>query len=461
MIRNERQYRVTQSQRAKLALELQRTPGSDVPDWVAKASRDAMASQVVEMDEALADYDALRLGAASSTTEVNDLADLPRALIRARIAGKLTQRDLAERLGLREQQIQRYEATDYAGASISRLVEVMAALGVTFGGELTLPAEAGSASTLRRTLIELGISGKTVSRRFFGANAGAPAAAGWMNAAARAARIFQASMEDLMSGNVAAVANQGSFRASTAVNRETVNGYARYAEYLAQRLALACTVEYRPLPDASQLRVELGDELVQHPLQALVRTCWQHGVPVLPLTDTGTFYGACWQFEGRPIIALKHGMRSPDRWAFLLAHEMEHARNPDDEPVLEEDLNVREWRARPTEQAADVYAARLLLGEMAEAMVRVAVDRAGGDVARLKSVVPDIAVAGGVSVGLLADHVAFRVASSNVNWWATANRLHLTDQDAWRITRSALFDYIDFSRLDILDRDILIDGIGP
>jgi transcriptional regulator with XRE-family HTH domain/Zn-dependent peptidase ImmA (M78 family) len=461
VIRNERQYRVTQSERAKLAFELQRTPGSDVPDWVAKASRDAIASQVVEMDEALADYDALRVGAVSSTTEVNDLADLPRALIRARIAGKLTQRDLAERLGLREQQVQRYEATDYAGANIARLVQVMVALGVSFGGELTLPVEAGGASTLRRTLIELGIGSKTVTRRFFGANAGAPAAAGWLNAAARAARVFQASVEDLMSGNVVAVANQGSFRASTAVNRDTVNGYARYAEYLAQRLALACTVEYRPLPDASQLRVELGDELVQRPLQALVRTCWQHGVPVLPLADPGEFYGACWHIDGRPVIALKHGMRSPDRWAFLLAHEMDHARNPDGEPVLEADLDVREWRARPSEQAADVYAAGLLLGETAEAMVRVAVDRAGGDVARLKSVVPDVAAAGRVSVGLLADHVAFRVASSNVNWWATANRLHPTDQDAWRISRSALFDYVDFSRLDTLDRDILIDGIGP
>jgi hypothetical protein len=140
---------------------------------------------------------------------------------------------------------------------------------------------------------------------------------------------------------------------------------------------------------------------------------------------------------------------------------MEHARNPDGEPVLEADLDAREWRTRPNEQAADLYAARLLLGETAEAMVRVAVNRAGGDVARLKSVVPDVATAGGVSVGLLADHVAFRVASSNVNWWATANRLHPTDQDAWHITRSALFDYIDFSRLDTLDRDILIDGIGP
>ena len=36
----------------------------------------------------------------------------------------------AERLGLQEQQIQRYEATDYASASLTRIKEVVSALGI-------------------------------------------------------------------------------------------------------------------------------------------------------------------------------------------------------------------------------------------------------------------------------------------------------------------------------------------
>jgi transcriptional regulator with XRE-family HTH domain len=49
-------------------------------------------------------------------------------LIRARISAGLSQRELAARLGLKEQQIQRYEATNYETASLRRVLEIAAAL---------------------------------------------------------------------------------------------------------------------------------------------------------------------------------------------------------------------------------------------------------------------------------------------------------------------------------------------
>lgn len=63
--------------------------------------------------------------------EATRLDQLPVALIRARIARGVTQRQLAERTGLAEQAIQRYEATDYNGVSFARLVEIADALEVT------------------------------------------------------------------------------------------------------------------------------------------------------------------------------------------------------------------------------------------------------------------------------------------------------------------------------------------
>ena len=42
--------------------------------------------------------------------------DLPKALIRARIAAGMTQEGLAPRLGVKPQQVQRYEATEYGSA---------------------------------------------------------------------------------------------------------------------------------------------------------------------------------------------------------------------------------------------------------------------------------------------------------------------------------------------------------
>lgn len=61
--------------------------------------------------------------------DVTSIERLPQNLIRARIASGLTQRELAARLGVKEQQIQRYEATNYASASLARVLEVARILG--------------------------------------------------------------------------------------------------------------------------------------------------------------------------------------------------------------------------------------------------------------------------------------------------------------------------------------------
>ncbi len=66
---------------------------------------------------------------------------MPVGLIRARIALGLTQKQLAERVGLKEQQIQRYEDTDYASASFSRLKEIIEALGLDIEEKIFLPKD--------------------------------------------------------------------------------------------------------------------------------------------------------------------------------------------------------------------------------------------------------------------------------------------------------------------------------
>ena len=60
--------------------------------------------------------------------KASTLEDLPNILIRARIAKGFSQRQLAEAIGLKEQQIQRYEAEEYASANLQRLSEIAKAL---------------------------------------------------------------------------------------------------------------------------------------------------------------------------------------------------------------------------------------------------------------------------------------------------------------------------------------------
>jgi len=63
--------------------------------------------------------------------EAANFGDLPRILIRARIVQGLTQRELAVRVGLKEQQIQRYESEEYAKANLQRLQVIAEALNLS------------------------------------------------------------------------------------------------------------------------------------------------------------------------------------------------------------------------------------------------------------------------------------------------------------------------------------------
>jgi len=92
-----------------------------------KAEQEALRSQLADLRAEMRAYEALRSGK-HAVVKLSSLDDLPRALIQARIAQGLTQKDLAQRLGLKEQQIQRYEATDYASARLARLIRVGRAL---------------------------------------------------------------------------------------------------------------------------------------------------------------------------------------------------------------------------------------------------------------------------------------------------------------------------------------------
>jgi len=143
MIANERQYQITklEAERFEQALAQADEKGAHLHPRLRQAMREVMESQLEELRGQLAEYDALRRGKIA-VLELHSLRDLPEALIRARIASGLTQKQLAARLGLKEQQIQRYEATRYAGASLARVQAVADALGVKIHGRVMLPNSA-------------------------------------------------------------------------------------------------------------------------------------------------------------------------------------------------------------------------------------------------------------------------------------------------------------------------------
>jgi len=128
MIANERQYRTSKSQ---LQMLLDAITEMGIPDEeisvLEKAERDALMSEVAVLRDQIKEYEDLRSGKVK-VLRARGLEGLPGMLVRARIGQRLTQRELAALVGIREQQIQKYEASDYAGASLTRLREIANAL---------------------------------------------------------------------------------------------------------------------------------------------------------------------------------------------------------------------------------------------------------------------------------------------------------------------------------------------
>lgn len=143
MITNERQYRITKAQAARFreAVAQAEPEAPDLDPRLRQAMQEGLDSQLQTLQQELEDYDALRRGR-PAVMELHSLTELPQALIRGRIAAGLSQRQLAERLGLREQQVQRYEATSYAGVSLERAQEVANALGLRLQERVVLPKAA-------------------------------------------------------------------------------------------------------------------------------------------------------------------------------------------------------------------------------------------------------------------------------------------------------------------------------
>ena len=95
---------------------------------------DAELTDIDEWSEQMREYERLKSGHA--TLELHSLSELPAILVKARVAAGLTQKQLAQKLGLAPQQIQRYEATRYRTITLARMQEVAVALGVRAKGEI-------------------------------------------------------------------------------------------------------------------------------------------------------------------------------------------------------------------------------------------------------------------------------------------------------------------------------------
>jgi HTH-type transcriptional regulator / antitoxin HipB len=145
MIQNEHQYKVSQGKIKEIEQSLEQLykEKNSLHPRQFKMRESGLQGILAEVREEIEKYDALK--EKPMVIEIESFAEIPVALIKARIALGMTQKDLAEKLGMKEQQIQRYEANQYGSAGFHRLTEVAEALEVTLNSSLL---------TLRKSLTQ-------------------------------------------------------------------------------------------------------------------------------------------------------------------------------------------------------------------------------------------------------------------------------------------------------------------
>jgi HTH-type transcriptional regulator/antitoxin HigA len=128
MITNERQYKITKNQLIKMneainSLKSKKLQLKSDAEFFANVEIDALLSEKVNLEKQILEYEKLKSGIVNVFKGLT-LAELPKILIEARIAKNLSQHKLAALVGVKEQQIQRYEAQQYSVTSFARISKI-------------------------------------------------------------------------------------------------------------------------------------------------------------------------------------------------------------------------------------------------------------------------------------------------------------------------------------------------
>lgn len=473
MIKNERQYKITKTELAKLeqALSesgLQKETGID--PLLLRAEQEGIRSQMADLRAEVREYDVLREGKFVFPS-LSAFVDFPAILIKARIARGLTQKELATKLGLKEQQIQKYEATDYASANFSRIKEVARALGIDVPVASTHRPATVSLAKLINRLKAVGIDRELILRRVLPPSL-ADTAIDSEDAASDSfvyqvayyvGKVFGWSPQDIVQADKELIMDMTlapvKLKVAANANERRVNAYVVYTHYLALILIQAARNKEPQQPPENPYRTR--DELLGRygslTLESVMDYLWDLGYVILPLNDQGAFHGAYFRENYRHVIVLKQKTSSSSRWMFDALHEAYHSIQEPKSPnvVMVDSDSFVTRQASKEELTANQYAGAVLLGKNPQRLAEQCLTEAGHDLRMLKSAVQRVASSENVPVDSLANYLAYRLSLQGQNWWGAAENLQASGPDPFAVAKGMLLQHVDLSKLAESDIQIV------
>ena len=462
MIKNDHQFGITKTQARRFEEALFSARAKEVPEGtdplIWRAYIDGMESQLSTLRRQMDEYELLKSGKVDRI-EVASLDELPLGIIKARIARGLTHQELANRIGVKPQQIQRWENSDYEAAGFNNLIKIADALGISVHESITFRHKAQNNTEI---LAECGIDLKFLQRRIVPDAGREPHKI--LSAASDYLRkiwglvVMSDGRIDKRTFSCAATASVR-YKLPKDANSLRVRAYTQYAYHIAEKVAETLPERSAVVPrDWEQARKTFSGPDGMVSLETVLRKAWGMNIAVIPLSDSIRFHGCCWRIKNRNVIILKQSVRAEARWLFDLLHELYHAGEATEHAfdAVVGDGTEEERRLSSEEKAANEFAGNVLLSGAAQELYQECLTGARGHVANLKRSVRTVAERHNVNLGVLSNFVAYTLKEEmDIDWWGTAANLQPDSEDAYNIASMVFRDCFKAQALMESDRKLV------
>ncbi|MEP2988036.1 MAG: helix-turn-helix domain-containing protein [Parasphingorhabdus sp.] len=324
----------------------------------AKAQLESYKSQASSLREQISDFTKQK-NEDQTSISIDGVTSIGHALVRGRISRGWTQKFLADRLNLKEQQIQRYEKDSYSTANLVRLSEVANALNINLQGSFELGTSSEIYTDFGLDLDDFPISEMNKL--------------GWFQPKLN----LRKSKSDDKIAALSGFLSDAQFETSAnvlhkrTIGPEHVSSKGAFLVWRAEALKRANRLSQK-LPQYRELNAKDFKHLVKlsvnedGPARA-IQFLHEHGIAVVfvnKLPKTCLDGGAFLLNDGRPAIAMTLRHNRLDNFWFVLLHELGHIKlhwsllkdgNFVEENVGESDLE--------TEKEADAFAANAILSD--------------------------------------------------------------------------------------------------
>jgi len=467
MIKNKRQYLITKAamqQFRKALIEFEKNHGFET-NLLIKAEYEGLKSQYEELSNEVSLYEEL-VNNKHKVFSIYSIDDLPIVLISARIAQNLSQKELAEKLGLKEQQIQRYEGSDYSTASFERIMEICKVLNVGFDSKIFIQHKT-SIETIFQKLTKLGFEKNFILSKLLPQSILDKFELFKENkikendvvlyTAHFLSRLLGWDINSILSPEMELSFHYASpriqYKLKKNVDRQKISAQSFVFLILAKHIINQYPIKsiYSEELTAKTVRTQI---IAQYGSITFINTLnyvWSLGIPVVPIRNNNSFHGACIRINGRNLIILSQNTNYEARLLFDLLHELFHALNnlsEKDFAIYEELHTETEWQNNDEEIMANKFAGDVLLEGRAELLADLCVKEANGKVSHLKSTVKRVAEKEGYSISSLANYMAYRLSRQGINWWGAASNLQSVSEISWSNMLNLFFNSIEINKIE-------------